>query len=65
MLLLQYESYLDLTNLRQTETTILGSGTFIHLMNREDSEQDAQCVSGEFIIDSCNSVGIQLREQSQ
>ncbi len=26
-------------------------------MNRKDSEQDAQCVSAEFIIDSCNSIG--------
>jgi hypothetical protein len=29
----------------------------------QDSEQNAQCVSGEFTIASCNNVGIQLQEQ--
>ena len=27
------------------------------------SEQNAQCVSGEFTLASCNNVGIQLQEQ--
>ncbi|HET6589991.1 MAG: hypothetical protein AB7V56_16250 [Candidatus Nitrosocosmicus sp.] len=29
----------------------------------QDSEQNAQCVSGEFTLASCNNVGIQLQEQ--
>ena len=29
----------------------------------QDSEQNAQCVSGEFTFASCNNVGIQLQEQ--
>ena len=29
----------------------------------QESEQNAQCVSGEFTIASCNNVGIQLQEQ--
>ena len=29
----------------------------------QESEQNAQCVSGEIIFASCNNVGIQLQEQ--
>ena len=29
----------------------------------QDSEQNAQCVSGEITFASCNNVGIQLQEQ--
>lgn len=29
----------------------------------QDSEQNAQCVSGEITFSSCNNVGIQLQEQ--
>lgn len=29
----------------------------------QSSEQNAQCVSGEFTLASCNNVGIQLQEQ--
>lgn len=29
----------------------------------QDSEQNAQCVSGQITFDSCNNVGIQLQEQ--
>jgi len=29
----------------------------------QDSEQNAQCVSGEITFASCNNVGIQLKEQ--
>ena len=29
----------------------------------QDSEQNAQCVSGDFTFASCNNVGIQLQEQ--
>jgi hypothetical protein len=29
----------------------------------QENEQNAQCVSGEFTLASCNNVGIQLQEQ--
>jgi hypothetical protein len=29
----------------------------------QESQQNAQCVSGEFTLASCNNVGIQLQEQ--
>ena len=33
------------------------------IKQEQDSEQNAQCVSGEVTFASCNNVGIQLQEQ--